>query len=148
MKKSLAVCFAIMLGCSMAVAQTTAPASSNAATTATERANPAARLFTQEQFEKRWKVEEQMYKDAGISEEKIQKLHDLNSEVWKARADGSKADFQKIMKERQKVLSQEEVQKIRDMRREKMESQLAERRAATTATKAVAPTTTGTATSQ
>lgn len=145
MKKSLVVCLAIALSSSMAMAQQAPAASSNAATTATRQANPAARLFTQEQFEKRWKVEEQMYKDAGIGEEKIKKLHDLNAEVWKARAEGNKADFQKIMKERQQVLSQEEVQKIRDLRRKKMESQLGKRRGLTTATRSAAPATTASA---
>ncbi len=84
----------------------------------------ARRQFTQQMFEERWKNEEKMYREAGISEEKIKKLRDLNSRTWEARSSGERSDFQTIMRERAEILTQEEVEKIRNIRRSQIESEL------------------------
>lgn len=84
----------------------------------------ARRQFTQQMFEERWKNEENMYREAGISEEKIQKLRDLNSRMWEARSAGERSDFQTIMRERSEILTQQEIEKIRDIRRNQIENEL------------------------
>lgn len=166
MNKSLVVGLALTLSSSIAFAQTPVPANgtpateyteltsatktagatqltsatqTTSATKATTATRPTSRLFTQEQFEQRWEKESQMYRDAGIDEDKIKEIHDLNSRVWKARAEGNKADFQKIMKERQQILTQEEIGKIRDLRRKQMDKILATHQRNSTGTKAVSP---------
>lgn len=84
----------------------------------------ARRQFTQQMFEERWKNEENMYREAGISEDKIQKLRDLNSRMWEARSSGERSDFQTIMRERAEILTQQEVEKIREIRRSQIEKEL------------------------
>jgi len=142
MLKNVAICLAVMLAGAVAVAQPEAATPGAAAAQSTETVvrnatttASASRLFTPEAFEARWKVEEKSYRDAGISEEKISKLHELQSRIWKARAEGGKVDFPAIMKERAAVLNDEEIQKIRDLRRKQIEEQLGAQLSATSGTK-------------
>lgn len=97
----------------------------------------AASRFTQEMFEKRWQTEEATYRDAGISEEKIQKLHDLNQKVWEARNAGKRSEYQEIMKQRAEILDSEEIEKVREARRKKIEEQLGHELGSTSQTKVV-----------
>ncbi len=73
--------------------------------------------FSEEQFERRWETESRMYREAGISEEKIKRLHDITQKTWNARARGEKLDFQELGRQRSEILDQEDMQKLREVRR-------------------------------
>ncbi len=101
----------------------TALQSNIAGTTASEMIQ---RSFSQENFDKRWETEVQMYKDAGISEEKIQKLKDINQKMWNARAKGESADFQELSRQRREILSPDEIEKLRNTRRDMIQKRMSE----------------------
>lgn len=116
---------------------TTATAEATTATAAATTGTANSQRFTQEMFEKRWQTEEATYRDAGISEEKIQKLHELNKRVWEARNAGKRSEYQEIMKERAEILNPSEIEKMREARRKKIEEQLGHQLGSTSQTKVV-----------
>lgn len=85
------------------------------------------RNFSEENFEKRWEMEEGLYKEAGISEEKIARLKEINKKMWDARAKGEKTNFEELSRQRQEVLSSEEIEKLRNTRRNMIQQKLNER---------------------
>ena len=101
----------------------------------TSASEAAAKHFGQENFEKRWAAEEKMYKDAGISQEKIDKLREMNEKIWKARASGEKIDFKALSDERAKILSKEDMQKFRQLRTKAVQEALGSNAAASTGTR-------------
>lgn len=128
MTKQLVFCLAAGLAVSVSFAQeTTATKVAAANTTAAETGQDAAgtsmsalmaKNFSEEKLQERWKAEEKLYQDAGISEEKIQKLHDLNLSTWRAMAAGEKTDYQGFLRERNAVLTPEEMQNLRKAQRD------------------------------
>lgn len=99
-------------------ATTGTPAQSGDDAASTSMSALMAKNFSEEHLQVRWKAEEQLYKDAGIPEEKIQKLHDLNVATWRAMGAGEKTDYQSFIRERNAVLTPEEMQKLRTTQRE------------------------------
>lgn len=83
-----------------------------------------AQRYSQENFDRSWKVESDMMKEAGISDEKIEKMHEITKKMWDARAKGETADWQELVKERAAVLSPEDMQKFREARQEAMKRQM------------------------
>ncbi len=86
-----------------------------------------ARNFSEEKLQARWNTEEKLYRDAGIPEEKIKKLHELNVATWKAMASGEKTDYQAYIRERNALLTQEEMQKLRTTQREAIAKRVGQR---------------------
>lgn len=137
MKKHLLLTMAVSIFAPSAFAQLTTPVVETANTTAaqvqattatqpmsTAAGNTTATAFSAESFEQRWEKEAEMYREAGIAEEKIEQLRQLNQETWDARASGNRVDFQQLSRKRAAILTREEVQKLRDVRRQKIDSTL------------------------
>lgn len=82
------------------------------------------RGLTPEMFERRWASEEQLYKEAGIPDEKIQKIKTINQKVWNARANGEKIDFHELNRERQAIFTEEETKKYRDLLQQRIPENL------------------------
>src|SRR5690606_28297108 len=89
--------------------------SAQRATTATDQMSTGtgtttaaiSQYFTPDRFEERWTKEKEMYEEAGISEDKIEKLRELNQSTWDARAAGEKINFQDLNRKQSEILSQE-----------------------------------------
>jgi hypothetical protein len=152
MKKHLLFGLAVGLATTAAMAQVApVPAVANASTTATDiRATTATgqlesgtgnttssaavpSQFAADRFKERWQKEEQMYKDAGLSEEKIEKLRQLSQETWNARAGGEKIDFQDLKRKRAELLDAEDMKKLREVRRQTINETLEQKDGASTA---------------
>ena len=103
--------------------QTTGP-SSRAMRTTSPLGN---RGLTAEHFEKRWAQEEKVYKEAGISDEKIAKLKEINQKIWDARANGEKVDFRELNRQRTDVLTEEEMKSYREVLNSRIPEQLRNR---------------------
>ena len=135
--KHLLLCAALAVVTTVAFAQETSPAAGNttaAAQRATTASEAIANNFTQEAFEKRWKLEESMYKEAGISEDKIKKLYDINQKLWNSRASGEKIDFPALSRQRSEILTKEDTTKLMEVRRNMMNKRLDNDSSSTTAT--------------
>jgi len=136
--KHLVLCATVAIASTVAFAQeATSPATGNT-TASAQRATTAsaamANNFTQEAFEKRWKLEESMYKEAGISDDKITKLYEINQTLWKARASGEKIDFPALSRQRSEILTQDDMKKLMEVRRNMVNKRLGSNNSATTAT--------------
>jgi len=135
--KHLLLCAALAVTSSVAFAQETTPEGENTTATAqlaTTASAAMANNFTQEAFEKRWKLEESMYKEAGISEDKIAKLYEINQTLWKARSSGEKIDFPALSRQRSEILTKEDMKKLMDVRRNMVNKRLDSDTSETTAT--------------
>jgi hypothetical protein len=72
--------------------------------------------FTTETFNRMYDQAAEIYRKAGIPEEKIQKLRELDMKAWSAQTNGEKIDYSAIRKERMNVLTPEEIDKLRQFR--------------------------------
>ncbi len=91
-----------------------------------------AKNFSEEKLQARWKSEEQLYRDADIPEDKIKKLYDLNLTTWRAMASGEKTDYQAYIRDRNSILTPEEMKNLRTTQREAIEKRTSQRDGATT----------------
>lgn len=147
MKKHMAICAALGLATGLAFAQSekavTIPGGATTSTADAAHTSMSALMaqnFTEEKLQARWKAEENLYKQSGLSEDKIQKLHDLNVKTWKAMASGEKTDYEAFIRERNAILTPEEMQKLRTTQRQAITERIKQRHDTTTATKDEATT--------
>jgi len=139
--------------CAAAISAASAqPASNDAPTTAVVHRGPhtsgslgmAGRMhpvgqsdhFTTETFNRMYDQAAQIYRKAGIPEEKIQKLRELDMKAWSAQTNGEKIDYSAIRKERMNVLTPEEIDKLREFRMQGRGARTSSTATATTETKA------------
>jgi hypothetical protein len=92
--------------------------------------------FTTETFNRMYDQAAQIYRKAGIPEEKIQKLRELDMKAWSAQTNGEKIDYSAIRKERMNVLTPEEIDKLREFRMQGRGARTSSTATATTETKA------------
>lgn len=76
----------------------------------------ANRYYNDDIFEARWKREAAIYKEAGIADDKIEKVHDLNHQLWKARGNGEKLNYPELVRKRAQLLTPAELLKVRQIR--------------------------------
>lgn len=113
-------------------------ATRDAATTATRPADTnttamdvRARNFSEENFNKRWATEESVYSEAGVSEENIAKLREINYTQWKAIGAGQRGNVQEVTRAMRELLTPEQFQEVREIRKRNINSHLSRGRGTT-----------------
>ena len=91
----------------------------SAVTSSTEMTSSSPRMQTARELkmttaimERMWSNREQMYKEAGLSEDRIAKLKELEMHAYSARQSGEKLDYAAMREERNKIITPEEQKKL------------------------------------
>lgn len=87
----------------------------------------ANRYYNEEIFEARWKRESAIYKEAGIADDKIEKIRELNHQQWKARGNGEKLNYPELVRKRAELLSPAEPLEVKQIRDKNIGKVLSER---------------------
>lgn len=119
MKSLLAVAVICFAG-SLAFAETTASKKLTTGTVSKSSATTTGLVSNRQQqmlenMKKRFDDEAELYREVGVSEEKINKLKELYNGIFQAYQRGEQPDYATVRKERAKILSADDVAKFRDL---------------------------------
>jgi hypothetical protein len=79
-----------------------------------------ARVARKLDFERKWKSIEEVYSKAGLAQEKIRSLRQLDLQAFEEIEGGKRPDFLALKAKRREIVNPEEEQKIEIVRREHM----------------------------
>lgn len=85
-------------------------------------------------MKQRFDDEAELYREAGVSEEKIKKLKSLYQGIFESYQKGSQPDYNQVRKERQQLITPQDMQKVRELMIKRNEERFKKSQAETTAT--------------
>jgi hypothetical protein len=95
-----------------------AAASASSVSTSSSRraALPGGSVMTTAVMERMWTMREKSYRDAGISDDRIEKLKELELKAYTAAQNGEKLDYKALREERSRIITPEEDKKLQEAR--------------------------------
>ncbi|MGI8907333.1 MAG: hypothetical protein ACR2IE_12675 [Candidatus Sumerlaeaceae bacterium] len=102
----------------------------DASSTGTGSMPPRTRTMTTSTVERLWSRLGEQYRQAGVPEDRIQKLKELDMKAVSAQASGEKVDLVEIRQERDKLITPEEKEKLQKLRADRASALRAQRQGA------------------
>jgi len=119
--------FVCCLVCLVAVTSTFAQQTSSSLAQANDMATTGgrARVARKLDFERKWKSIEEIYGKAGLAQDKIRKLRQLDLQAFEELEVGQRPDFSVLKAKRREIINTDDEQRIETARREYVRSEKA-----------------------